>query len=163
MDRARHELLAGTRLALDQHRGRDGCDLLDFYEDFLDRGRLAEDARALLQPAPLDQPPHGRRHFRGIDRLHEPGGEPKLVADALGVVRRLDQSQRRDGVLAGCREQSLSGGFVQATGQDNRIRLPAPGSCLPASHSLPHVVERGDHGGIETRLLQRRVDPDGVL
>ena len=45
---------------------------------------------------------------------------------------------------------------VQAAGEND-------GRRLPASHRLAHIVERGDHGSIETRLLERGVDADGVL
>src|SRR5439155_1062345 len=53
-------------------------------------------------------------------------------------------------------EETLRGRLVQAAGEND-------GRRLPASHRLAHIVERGDHGSIETRLLERGVDADGVL
>ncbi len=160
----RHQLLAGPGLAFDQHGRRHGRHLLDLHQHFLDRRRFAEDTGALLQVPPLDEPPHRRGDFGRIGGLHEPRRQPQLPADLAGIfVRRLDQAERRDGVLARGGQEALCGGLVQATAQNNRIRLPTPGSRLPSFHGMTHVVERGDHRGVEARLLQARIDPDGLL
>jgi len=95
VDGARHQLFARPRFPFDQHGGRDGRDLLDLHQHFLDRGRFAEDAGALLQAPPLDEPPHGRRDFVRIRGLYEPCGESQLAPDLTGIlVGRLDQAQR---------------------------------------------------------------------
>src|ERR1043166_7634302 len=81
VDPLRDELLARARLALDQDRGRDGRHLLDLDQHFLNGRRLAQDAGALLEMTAVDQAADGGRDFAGIDRLHEPTGEPEVSAD----------------------------------------------------------------------------------
>ncbi len=157
VDSPGHELLAGPGFALDEHRRGDRGHLLDLDQHLLDRGRFAEDTGALLQATALDEPPHRGRDFAWIDGFLEPSGEAELAADLAGIgVGRLDQAEGRDAVLARGGEEARRAGFVEAAGQDDRIRLPAP-------HRGSHIVERRDHRGVEARLLQRGVHADGLL
>src|SRR5882724_1584146 len=113
VDRAGNQLLPRARLAFDQHRRRDRRHLLDLHQHFLDRRRFAEDAGALLQAPPLDEPPHRRRDFGRIGRLYQPIGEPQLAADLVGIlIGRLDQAKRRDRMLARGGEEALGGRLV---------------------------------------------------
>ena len=97
VDRLGDQLLAGAALALDQHRARHRRHLLDLDQHLLDRRALADDAGALLEPAPLDQPPRGLHHLLGPGRLHHRLGdaEPADPLRPLGVGG-LEQGEGRD-------------------------------------------------------------------
>jgi len=106
---------------------------------------------------PLDEPPHRRRDFARIGGLHEPRRQPQLRPIWPDpVVRRLDPGERRDGVLrARPARRRCAVDSCKPAAQNNRIRLPTPGSRLPSFHGMTHVVERGDHRGLSKPACSR--------
>ena len=158
MERARHQLLARARFPLHQDRGAHGCHLLDFDEHFLDGGRLADDAGALLQLAALDQAPHRRGHFRRVGRLGEIAGQAEPAGESLGVgLGVLHQAERRDRAVARQAEE-LGGARLVQTPRDH----DAVGRRL-AADGLARFVERVRQRGVEPRRLERGVDAYRLL
>ena len=81
MDRVRDHLLAGARLARDEHRGARGADAPDLFDDGLDRGAFAEhagertrrllDQEVALHPQALAREHALHRQFQHVD-VHGP-------------------------------------------------------------------------------------------
>jgi hypothetical protein len=102
VDRLRDQLLAGARLALDEHGARDRRHLLDLDQDFLDRGALSADAGMLLQPVAVDEPAHRLHDFIGLERLlHRERGTDRRDPVALCVVGRLEEREGEDFLVLG--------------------------------------------------------------
>ena len=157
VDRARHQLLAGAGLALDEHRGADRRHVLDLDEHLLDGRRFADDAGALLQPAALDQPAHRGGDLDGVGRLGEERRQAELARQPFGVgLRSLDQTERGDGAVAGDGHDPRPRGLVQPAGDDQAVGLAR-------ADRRPHLVQRGRELGHEPRPLEVGVDADRLL
>jgi len=157
VDRPRDQLLAGARLAFDQHGRADRRHLLDLDQQLLDSRRLADDAGALLQLAALDQPPHRGGDLGGVGRLGEERREAQLAGEPLGVgLRRLDQPERGDGAVAGDGHHPCPSRFVQSAGDDQAVGLAG-------ADGGPHLVQRGRELRREPRALEVGVEADGLL
>ncbi len=157
MERASHELLAGTRLALDQHGRAHGRDLLDLHEHFLDGRGLPNDPGTLLKVAAFYDPSYGRGHLGRVCGLTHPGGEPEAPREPGRVrLRGFDQTQRGDGAVPRQCHDLARRGFVQRASQYDAVRIAA-------LDALAEIFERRRQRRLESGRLELRVDPDGRL
>src|SRR2546425_11174874 len=94
----------------------------------LDGRGFPEDPGALLQPAPLDQPPHGGRDLGWVGGLREVGRETEPAGQAFRVgLGLLDQAEGGDG--AGARQREQLGGA--------RFRQPPPDDAAGGGGPAP--------------------------
>ena len=145
------QLLAGARLALDQHRARDRRHLLDPDQHLLDAAALADDAGALLEAAAAEQAARGGGDLVGVDRLDQHLGDAE-AADALAPLRIGGLEQREGGDLRVPRERGELevGGLVHRAGEHHEIGVLPP-------HRAAGVVERAEHRGGQAGGLERGV------
>ncbi len=168
MQGARHKLLAGTGLAVDQHRDIGIGEPADGAEDLLHRGGLADDFRHLTAPAPRRIPARGvgvlagtlhqLHRFVHIERLGQVLEGAALVGGDGGVQIRMggndDHRQIRPSLLNLAQQlQAVDTGHADVG--DQHIRPPVGDGVQGAVA----VFEAG-HGeaALLERLLQHPAD-----
>ena len=156
VDRLGDELLAGARLAVDQHRGGRRRGLLDDLVDLADRGTVADDPAeravvAQLAPQPLDLTQRRLPLDRLVEQHAQPLGVDRLAQVVIGAF--LHGGDRRvDGAL---RRQDQHGQAVQLLAQGTEQIEAGP----PRHHQIAH----DDRGAERRHLLQRFVHVAGAV
>ena len=160
VDRARHELLAGPALALDQDRRVDGRVLGDPLEHDLDGFGAADDARPADELLARQEAPGDELELVGVERLGEnlvdPAKAPPLDALDVHAVGERDHC-RPSGIGGELLEELPHRRLVEPAGQDDQR------DAVPGEHALADLAQRVDHVDPMARLAERALGAHCVL